>query len=147
MVVQCVAENDAYDLVHYMVFRDKEDRIYMARHTNTDPAIGELRYIFRLAGLEATVPRYGEGDVSSTAGGTYVEGRDVVLVDGQTRSKFYSSQRFIDNAFYCATNGGKTIHACCKTLSGCLPPFALLRLSQPKGMSTTVSLYACSLCG
>lgn len=61
------------------------------------------------------MPTYPEGDVSNTAGGTYVERQDVVLLNGQTRSKFYSSERFVDNAFYCATDSGKTIHACCKT--------------------------------
>lgn len=58
------------------------------------------------------MPTYPEGDVSNTAGGTYVERQDVVLLNGQTRSKFYSSERFVDNAFYCATDSGKTIHAC-----------------------------------
>lgn len=33
-----------------------------------------------------------------------------VLVSGQTRSKFYSSNRFIDDTTYCATNSA--VHAC-----------------------------------
>jgi rhamnogalacturonan endolyase len=36
----------------------------------------------------------------------------VYLVNGQTRSKFYSSERFIDEKTYCATDNGGSVHAC-----------------------------------
>lgn len=49
--------------------------------------MGELRFIARLN--KATVPN--GFLVSEVNGGTAVEGSDVFLVDGQTRSKFYSS--------------------------------------------------------
>lgn len=56
-------------------------------------------------------PAYSEyGNVANTADGSSVEAADVFLVDGETRSKFYSSNRFIDDTTYCATNGDT--HAC-----------------------------------
>ena len=49
--------------------------------------MGELRFIARL--LKSSVPNgIPQSDVQ---GGTAIEGTDVFLVNGQTRSKFYSS--------------------------------------------------------
>jgi rhamnogalacturonan endolyase len=107
-----VADNDDFDLTHYMVFADGENNIYMGTNTNSEPSIGELRFIFRLTGLTETYPTYSYGDVSDTADGTAIEASDVYTVDGQTRSKFYSSERFIDNSVYCATDSGASVHAC-----------------------------------
>lgn len=95
-----------------MVFADGQNSIYMGTYTVSEPTVGELRYIFRLTGLTETYPTYSYGDVSDTAGGTAIEGSDVYTVSGQTRSKFYSSERFIDNSVYCATDSGATVHAC-----------------------------------
>lgn len=67
-----------------MVFADKSSSIYMGTYTVSEPAIGELRYIFRLKGLTEAYPN---GNVSYTAGGSTVEGSDVFLVGGETRSK------------------------------------------------------------
>ncbi|KAI0198277.1 polysaccharide lyase family 4 protein [Astrocystis sublimbata] len=105
----CEVANDAFDLTHYMVFRNGAANIFMGTSTNAEPSIGELRYIFRLTGLEAAYPF---GDVSATAGGEAVEGSDVFNVGGETRSKFYSSERFIDEKVYCATDAGASVHAC-----------------------------------
>lgn len=69
----------------------------MATHTTAEPDIGELRFIAR---LDSTILplEYPFGEVSTTAGSTStVEGSDVFVVGGQTRSKFYSSERFIDD--------------------------------------------------
>lgn len=158
--MKCVANNADFDLTHYMVFKDGDASIYMGTYTVSEPSIGEvsvslsvslsppnlsqyankgshlstqLRFIFRLTGLEDMYPAYSYGNVADTAGGSAVEGSDVCkyhrpdlisgqqqptndlfrhadLVDGQTRSKFYSSNRFIDDTRYCATNGA--VHAC-----------------------------------
>lgn len=112
VIVKCVADNDSFDLTHYLVFADGANNIYMGTYTVAEPAIGELRFIFRLAGLPATYPTYSYGDVSNIDGGTAVEASDVYLVGTQTRSKFYSSERFIDQSVYCATDSGASIHAC-----------------------------------
>jgi rhamnogalacturonan endolyase len=96
-----------------MVFVNGENNIYMGTNTNSEPAIGELRYIFRLTGLTETYPAYSAyGDVSDTSGGTAIEASDVYTVGTTTRSKFYSSERFIDNSAYCATNTDASIHGC-----------------------------------
>lgn len=109
VIVQCVVNSDNFDLTHYYVFADGESKVYMATDTRREPNVGELRYIFRLVGLTSAYPF---GTVSDTAGGSAIEGSDVYLVNGQTRSKFYSSERFIDDDVYCATNSGASIHAC-----------------------------------
>ncbi|KAI1371237.1 polysaccharide lyase family 4 protein [Hypoxylon crocopeplum] len=109
VIFQCIADNDDFDLTHYMVFADASSSIYMGTYTVSEPAIGELRYIFRLTGLTEAYPN---GNVSYTAGGTAVEGSDVFLVGDETRSKFYSSERFIDDDVYCATTTDASIHAC-----------------------------------
>ncbi|KAI1085480.1 polysaccharide lyase family 4 protein [Whalleya microplaca] len=109
VIFQCVADNDSFDLTHYMVFADASDSIYMGTYTISEPSIGELRYIFRLTGLTEAYPY---ATVSNTADGTAVEASDVYLVGDETRSKFYSSERFIDDDVYCATNTGASVHAC-----------------------------------
>lgn len=70
----------------------------MATYTTAEPDIGELRFLARLN--SKTLPsEYPFGAVSTTGGSTStVEGSDVFVVGGQTRSKFYSSERFIDDA-------------------------------------------------
>ncbi|KAJ4412041.1 hypothetical protein N0V82_008885 [Gnomoniopsis sp. IMI 355080] len=110
VIVKCVADNADFDLTHYMVFKDGDASIYMGTYTVSEPSIGELRFIFRLTGLTDMYPAYSYGNVANTAGGTAIEGSDVYLVSGQTRSKFYSSNRFIDDTTYCATNSA--VHAC-----------------------------------
>ncbi|KAI1751912.1 polysaccharide lyase family 4 protein [Xylaria castorea] len=109
VIVACTQSSSSFDLTHYMVFRDGAANIWMGTSTNSEPSVGELRYIFRLTGLTSAYPY---GDVSNTAGGTAIEGSDVYTVSGQTRSKFYSSDRFIDEKVYCATDSGATVHAC-----------------------------------
>lgn len=64
----------------------------MGTYASAEPTVGELRYIARLS--KTTLPngimKNGES-VSEVNGGTIIEGSDVFLLDGQTRSKFYSS--------------------------------------------------------
>ena len=83
----------------------------MATDTSSQPSIGETRFIARLiSGLLPLEKPF--GDVSNTSGGTSVEGSDVFLVNGQTRSKFYSSERFIDDKVHCIAASDSTVHAC-----------------------------------
>ena len=59
---------------------------------STEPTVGELRLIARLSksSLPNGVMKNGEY-VSEINGATAIEGSDVFLLNGQTRSKFYSS--------------------------------------------------------
>jgi hypothetical protein len=84
-------------LTHYMVVKSGDSTIYMATHTTAEPTIGELRFIARLS--NKVLPNQYPFDLVSTTGGSSstVEGSDVFVVNGQTRSKFYSSERFIDD--------------------------------------------------
>ncbi|KAI0389551.1 polysaccharide lyase family 4 protein [Xylariaceae sp. FL0594] len=109
VIFACSQSSSSFDLTHYMVFRNGAANIWMGTSINKEPSIGELRFIFRLTGLSSAYPY---GDVSNTAGGTAIEGSDVFKVNGQTRSKFYSSERFIDEKVYCATDSGGSVHAC-----------------------------------
>ena len=85
VIVQCVATGGGFDLTHYMVFQNNSDKIYMATNTNSQPDVGETRFIFRLTGLTEAVPF---GDASKTADSTEtIEGSDVFVVNGETRSK------------------------------------------------------------
>ncbi|EPS26448.1 putative rhamnogalacturonan lyase [Penicillium oxalicum 114-2] len=89
-------------LTHYYVARNGDPIIYMATYTTAEPSIGELRYIAR---LNANVLPNEEpfGVASNIAGGTAIEGSDVFKVGSQTRSKFYSSERFIDDHRHCVS--------------------------------------------
>jgi rhamnogalacturonan endolyase len=66
--------------------------LYIGTYVTAEPAVGELRFIARL--LKSALPNgitvNGE-QVSEVNGATAIEGSDVFLLDGQTRSKFYSS--------------------------------------------------------
>ncbi|KAL1796897.1 hypothetical protein ACET3X_005437 [Alternaria dauci] len=100
-------------LTHYLVAKSGEATIYMATYTTAEPDIGELRFIARLKS-SALPLEYPFGVVSTTVGSTStVEGSDVFVVDGQTRSKFYSSERFIDDTTHCVyRDGTDAVHAC-----------------------------------
>ncbi|KAJ4340095.1 aspartate-semialdehyde dehydrogenase-like protein [Didymella glomerata] len=98
-------------LTHYYVVKSGDSTIYMATYTTAEPDIGELRYIARIN--PKTLPsEYPFGVVSTTAGSSStVEGSDVFVVNGQTRSKFYSSERFIDDSRQCVYRG-QDVHVC-----------------------------------
>jgi rhamnogalacturonan endolyase len=78
----------------------------MGTYITAEPTIGELRFISRLS--KTALPN-GVTE-SEIAGGSVVEGSDVFLVNGQTRSKFYSSVPFIDDSVHCVT--GTSVAAC-----------------------------------
>ncbi|GAB1316194.1 aspartate-semialdehyde dehydrogenase-like protein [Madurella fahalii] len=79
------------------------------------PSVGELRFIARL--LPDKLPgEYPYGEVSNTNGASAtIEGSDVFIVNGQTRSKFYSSTRFIDEDSHCVYGGSDLMHVCIMT--------------------------------
>ncbi|KAL4736124.1 galactose mutarotase-like domain-containing protein [Aspergillus similis] len=108
-IVSATIDDDEFNLTHYYVFQDGRSAIYMGTNSLSQPAVGELRYIARLVNLPEA---YKEGEVSDIRDGEAIEGSDVFLVDGETRSKFYSSQRFIDDSVYCAYSTGSSVHAC-----------------------------------
>lgn len=93
-----------------MVVKSGDPTIYMATHTTAEPDIGELRFIARLSSQVLPL-EYPFGAVSTTSGSSStVEGSDVFVVNGETRSKFYSSERFIDDKVHCVNSGD--VHAC-----------------------------------
>ncbi|KAK4449566.1 carbon-oxygen lyase [Podospora aff. communis PSN243] len=102
-------------LTHYMVVRQGDSTIFLATYITAQPSIGELRFIARL--LPDKLPNeHPFGVVSNTAGSTStVEGSDVFIVNGQTRSKFYSSNRFIDQDAHCVFGGSDLMHVCILT--------------------------------
>ncbi|KAH9477959.1 putative rhamnogalacturonate lyase A [Psilocybe cubensis] len=89
-------------LTHYYVARYKDPAIHMATYITAEPSVGELRYIARLN--RANLPN--GYTVSDIKGGTAIEGTDVYTVNGQTRSKFYSSKQFIDDQVHGVTGNG-----------------------------------------
>jgi rhamnogalacturonan endolyase len=78
-------------LYHYLVAVSGQNNIYMATYVNSAGA-GELRWISRLnAGVITTVLTPAEIE-----GGTAIESTDIYLLDGQTRSKYYSNRQAQD---------------------------------------------------
>lgn len=78
----------------------------MATYITAEPTVGELRFIARLK--KSALPK--GATAAEVDGGTVVEGSDVFLVSGQTRSKFYSSKCFIEDQVHCVT--GSSVGAC-----------------------------------
>ncbi|KAH1555209.1 hypothetical protein KXX57_004102 [Aspergillus fumigatus] len=100
-------------LTHYFVVHNGDPIIHMATYITAEPSIGELRFIARLNN-ELLPNEEPFGEVSNTSGGTAIEGSDVFLVNGQTRSKFYSSERFIDDHRHCVSGSA---HRVCMILN------------------------------
>ncbi|KAF8539867.1 putative rhamnogalacturonase [Trichophaea hybrida] len=89
-------------LTQYYIAKSGIPAVFMGTYITAEPKIGELRYIARLnkAALPNGIP------VSDVEGGSAIEGSDVFMVNGKTRSKFYSSVRFIDDQVHCVTGSG-----------------------------------------
>ncbi|CAE6440070.1 unnamed protein product [Rhizoctonia solani] len=82
-------------LTHYYVVKSGDSTVYMATHITAQPSVGELRYIARLN--RSLLPN-GDPESYTDLGTETVEGSDVFRQsNGQTVSKFYSSERFIDD--------------------------------------------------
>ncbi|KAI0029140.1 polysaccharide lyase family 4 protein [Vararia minispora EC-137] len=98
IVVTCTTST----LTQYYVAQRNTPAIHMATYTTAEPSVGELRFIARLS--RSVVPN---GSMySNIVGGTAVESSDVFLVNGQTRSKFYSAVQFIDDQVHGVTGSG-----------------------------------------
>ncbi|KAI5804308.1 putative rhamnogalacturonate lyase A [Geopyxis carbonaria] len=94
-------------LTHYYIAKSGDPTIYMGTYVTAEPSVGELRFIARL--LKTALPT-AMNTGAEVNGGTAIEGSDVFLLNGSTRSKFYSSKRFIDDPIHCVT--GSSIAAC-----------------------------------
>ncbi|KAJ7175720.1 polysaccharide lyase family 4 protein [Mycena filopes] len=89
-------------ITHYYMVLSGVNTIYIGTFASAEPTVGELRFIARLS--KATLPT---GPVASEMnGGTAIEGTDVYLLNGQTRSKFYSSVPFIRDQVHGVTGSG-----------------------------------------
>ncbi|BCS19875.1 uncharacterized protein APUU_20307A [Aspergillus puulaauensis] len=99
VVVSCSVSKDELDLTQYYIFLDGAPTIYLGTSTVSNPEVGELRFIFRLQGLQGAYPT---GNVSDTRVGTVIESEDIWETDGETRAKHYSAERFIDDQIHCA---------------------------------------------
>ncbi|KAL0576044.1 hypothetical protein V5O48_005925 [Marasmius crinis-equi] len=89
-------------ITHYYIVRSGTNTLYIGTFASAEPDVGELRFIARLN--KASLPN---GPVQSEMnGGTAIEGSDVFLINGQTRSKFYSSVRFIEDQVHGVTGSG-----------------------------------------
>lgn len=73
----------------YYIVKSGVNTIYIGTYASAEPSVGELRFIARLA--KSKLPN--GVTAAEMAGGTAIEGSDVYLINGQTRSKFYSSVR------------------------------------------------------
>lgn len=92
-------------LTQYYVAKSGQAAIHMATYTTAEPDVGELRFIARLK--RSAIPNgIGPADIN---GGTAIEGSDVYLVNGQTRSKFYSSVQFISDQIHTVSGNGVAV--------------------------------------
>jgi rhamnogalacturonan endolyase len=104
---------EASGLTQYIVAKEGQSNIFLATYTTTHRDIGELRYIARL-NANILPLEYPFGTASTTGNSqSTVEGSDVFVVNSQTRSKFYSSERYIDRNVHCVHGTSpEQIHAC-----------------------------------
>ncbi|KAB5591548.1 Rhamnogalacturonate lyase [Ceratobasidium theobromae] len=92
-------------LTQYYVAVSGQSALYVGTYASAEPTVGELRFIARLDADKLTGPTQ-----SNARGGTAIEGSDVFLVSGQTRSKFYSSVRFIEDQVHGVTGSGVGVY-------------------------------------
>ncbi|KAJ7273095.1 polysaccharide lyase family 4 protein [Mycena rebaudengoi] len=98
LIITCTTST----LIQYYVARRNDPAIHMGTFTTAEPTVGELRFIARLS--TSTLPNgYAVANIN---GGTAIEGSDVFLVNGQTRSKFYSSRQFLDDTVHGVSGSG-----------------------------------------
>jgi rhamnogalacturonan endolyase len=99
------ATDGSLGVTQYYVARRGYDTIYMATYAggSSPPTPGEMRFIFYLNRSTFSVDPY-----SDIAGLTAIEGSDVFAdpSTGYTYSKFYSSQRNIDDPYHGVTGVG-----------------------------------------
>ncbi|KAJ3042489.1 hypothetical protein HDV00_007260 [Rhizophlyctis rosea] len=105
--IKVAIKSNGLPVTHYYVARKGDNIIYMATQNTGEVDPGELRMLFRLnKGPIPTGYTYNGMEPSEISGGTVIEGSDVYTKDGMTRSKFYSSERFIDDQVHGVTGNG-----------------------------------------
>ncbi|KAG5654265.1 hypothetical protein H0H81_005511 [Sphagnurus paluster] len=74
-------------ITHYYIVRSGINTLYIGTYASAEPPVGEFRFLARLS--KSALPN-GHPN-AEIGGGTAIEGSDVYSVNGQTRSKFFSS--------------------------------------------------------
>ncbi|KAK6534029.1 hypothetical protein TWF281_005369 [Arthrobotrys megalospora] len=97
-------QSSGLPVTQYIVSKSGDPTLYLATYITGEVDPGELRWIARLK--KSVLPTGVRNPVSDTVGGTAIEGSDVYLVNGQTRSKFYSSERFVEDNVHGVTGSG-----------------------------------------
>ncbi|CAE6412102.1 unnamed protein product [Rhizoctonia solani] len=93
-------------LTQYYVAVSGQSAIYIGTYTTAEPDVGELRFIARLS--KSALPNgYTQSEID---GGTAIEGSDVYSLNGQTRSKFYSSVQFYKDQVHGVTGSGVGVY-------------------------------------
>ncbi|CAE7162614.1 unnamed protein product [Rhizoctonia solani] len=93
-------------LTQYYVAVSGQSAIYIGTYTTAEPDVGELRFIARLS--KSALPNgYTQSEID---GGTAIEGSDVFSLNGQTRSKFYSSVQFYRDQVHGVTGSGVGVY-------------------------------------
>ncbi|PFH53914.1 polysaccharide lyase family 4 protein [Amanita thiersii Skay4041] len=100
-------------ITHYYMVRSGINTLYIGTFASAEPSVGELRFIARLSksALPNGIP---EAEIN---GGSAIEGSDVFLVNGQTRSKFYSSVRFIQDQVHGVIGSGVGVYMIIPSIS------------------------------
>ncbi|EPS39845.1 hypothetical protein H072_6295 [Dactylellina haptotyla CBS 200.50] len=93
--VKITIQSSGNPVTQYLVSKSGDPTIYMGTYITGEVSPGELRFIARLK--KSILPTGVHNPSADIQGGTAIEGTDVYTVNGQTRSKFYSSDRFIED--------------------------------------------------
>ncbi|KAF6757528.1 Rhamnogalacturonase B, N-terminal-domain-containing protein [Ephemerocybe angulata] len=90
-------------ITQYYIVRSGTNTIYIGTYASAEPSVGELRFIARLS--KSALPNgHPAADIQSA--GSTIEGSDVFLKNGQSKSKFYSSVPFIRDQVHGVTGSG-----------------------------------------
>ena len=92
-------------LHHYLVVVNGQNNIYMATYVNSSGG-GELRRITRLNPSAITTVL----TPAEVNGGTAIESTDIYLLDGQTRSKYYSNRQAMGLTVRGVTGSGVDVY-------------------------------------
>ncbi|CAE6495260.1 unnamed protein product [Rhizoctonia solani] len=95
-------------LTQYYVAVKGQSVIYIGTYATAEPTVGELRFIARLnkSVLSKGLTASGIAGWFTKLCGSIIEGSDVFKINGQTRSKFYSSVPFINDQVHGVTGNG-----------------------------------------
>ena len=100
--VKITAKSNGLPVTHYYVAKPGDPTIYMATYITGEVDPGELRWLARMK--KSVLPKGWHDPASEIAGCTAFEGKDTFRCpNDQTRCKFYSSDRFIDDIVHGVT--------------------------------------------